>query len=208
MAKIPRVFATLMPALAILVCSTQVLSAQGSRPMVPDLRSSTTLGLGYVASVPNAYVGFSALVLTPKLLGGAGVYADVKLTGSTPGKDPYFRGDISVEQAEVTNGDLIFDRKSVWVSVNLAFAYAVTRELGLYAGGGYSRERRYREYFDLSQTRGFEGFYWILDEAASGNRVNALGGVLLRAASHFVIQVGAETRPLGGNVGVMFTLPF
>jgi hypothetical protein len=32
--------------------------------------------------------------------------------------------------------------------------------------------------------------------------------MLMRAAPHLVIQIGGETRPLGGTVGLMLTLPF
>jgi len=176
--------------------------------MVPDLRSSPTLGFGYVVNAPRELVGFSVLGLTPALFGGAGLYADVKFTHHTPANDPYYLSDVTVEQAEVIWEDVTYDQQSVWVSVNLAMVYTVSRELGLYAGGGYSKQQRYNEYFDRTQTRGNTGFYWVHDEADSGNRVNILGGMLLRAATHLVIQVGLESEPLGGTVGMMLTLPF
>jgi hypothetical protein len=175
--------------------------------MVPDLRSSTTLGLGYVVSIPNTFIGFSTMLLTPKVLGGAGLYADVKFSHSSPKDDEFYVEGESVESAEAY-GDFFLKGESEWLSVNLALVYAVTRELGLYAGGGYGRKRRYREYYDTTLNRGFEGFYWVYDEADSGNRVNALGGLLIRAATNFVIQIGGETRPAGATVGAMFTLPF
>ena len=34
-----------------------------------------------------------------------------------------------------------------------------------------------------------------------------IGGLLIRAAPHFVIQIGVDGRPRGGVVGAMFTLP-
>ncbi len=121
------------------------------------------------------FVGIAALGLTPGILGGAGLHADVKFTHDSPGRDDYFYDDVTVEQAEITFGDLVFERRSAWLSIDLALVLAVRRDFALYTGGGYSRERRYRQYFDPTITRGFEGFYWVLDEAESGNRVNALG---------------------------------
>ncbi|MFC1639268.1 hypothetical protein ACFL3B_00735 [Gemmatimonadota bacterium] len=208
MATIPRALFTVVLALLILSRPAPVLSAQGGLPMIPDLRSSSRVGIGYVVSAPRELVGFSALGLTPKLFGGAGLYADVKFTHKSPADNPYFVDGLSPQEVEATFGDPSFEGESVWFSANLALVYAVTRDLGLYLGGGYSKEQHYREYYDDTQSRGFEGFYWVLDEAASGNRINALGGMLMRAARHLVIQVGMESRPLGGTVGLMLTLPF
>lgn len=173
---------------------------------VPQLRNSSYLGVGYVASIPEAFVGFTVLALTPKVLGGAGLYADVKLTPTSP-RDPYFDPNITVDQAQNQFGDFLVDQRSTWLTVNLAAVYAATPELAIYGGAGYSRERHYREYYDNSKTRGLFGFYWIADPAASGNRVNALGGLLLRAGEHILFQVGGESQPRGADVGVMFTLP-
>ena len=205
MAPYPRAFVTFALAVSILTFPFAAVSAQARRQ---DLRNSSTLGFGYVVSVPNMYVGFAALGLSPKFFGGAGLYGDVKFTHDSPGGLPEYRAGISREQAELEYGDHLFEERSAWVAVNLALAYAITREFGLYAGGGYARERHYRLYFDESQSRGLEGFYWIPDDAASGNRVNALAGMLIRAGPHLVFQAGGETRPVGITVGVMLTLPF
>jgi hypothetical protein len=173
---------------------------------VPNLKNSTHLGVGYVASMPNMFVGITALGLTPGLLGGAGLYADVKFSHDSPGRDPNYRSEISVDVAEITYGDLLFQKKGAWLTIDLAVVYSLNRDFALYAGGGYSREEQYREYYDDQEERGDGGFYWVLDEAASGTRVNALGGALFRASRNVLFQVGFESRP-GVMVGVMFTLP-
>ncbi len=189
-----------------LLFSHSVLRAQAGR-RVPDLRNSSYIGVGYVASVPEMAAGVSLLGLTPRVLGGAGLYADVKFAPTSPGSDPYYDPTITVAQADNQFGDQLFSQSSTWMAVDLALLYAATRELGVYAGAGYSKERHYRQYFDDSQTRGLAGFYWIADPAASGNRVNALGGFLLRAGRYVLFQMGVEAQPRGATVGVTLTLP-
>ncbi len=201
MTKTLRESVTLVLALITLVLPVTALWAQG-----PDLKNSSYFGIGYVASVPDMFVGVTVLGLTPGLLGGAGLLADVKLTHNSPGRSDYYRDDISVEQAELEFGDLFFSERSVWFSIDLAVVYAITRSFAAYAGGGYLKKEHYREYFDDSETRGDFGFYWVLDEEASGSRVNVLGGLLFRAGRYVVFQVGAESRP-GVMAGIMLTLP-
>ena len=174
---------------------------------VTDLRNAPHIGIGYVANIPDAFAGGALMFITPKVLGGAGLYADVKFSPSSPGRVAEYLPTITVDQAENVYGDRLFLQQSAWFTANLAVVYAVTRELALYAGAGYSREHHYREYFDNSETRGLDGFYWVHDPAASGNRINALGGVLLRAGRYVVFQSGVGARPAGVDAGVMFTLP-
>lgn len=207
MSWISRQLVRCLLALSMLLVTTSVLSAQRGGLMTDHLHNSTTLGLGYVMSVPNAFVGFSALGISPSILGGAGLYADVKFTHDSPGREAEFRDNIDWQDSEFTYGDRLFEERSAWVMVDLALAYAVTRELVLYAGAGYARERHYRNYFDDSLTRGIEGFYWVLEEEESGERVNIIAGMLIRGAPHFLIQVGADGRPRGAGVGIMLTLP-
>jgi hypothetical protein len=182
-----------------------ILQAQAGRPPVRGLRASTHLGIGYVANVPTTFLGFSALAVTPKLFGGAGLYADVKLTTKSPGDDPYYLPGVSVTDAEVTYGDVLYEEKSDWLTINGALVYAITQELAVYGGLGYAKKTHYRQYFDDSQTRGNFGFYWIADPGASGTRVNALGGALVRITRFVVFQLGAESQPPGANVGVAIT---
>lgn len=201
-----RVVRTIASVIAFVLLTALPLRAQ-RRPWVSDLRNSSHIGLGYVASIPETFIGFSALGLTPGLLGGAGLYADVKLSSGSPSHETYYDPTVTVTQAQNQFGDFLVEQQSDWLTVDLALAYAVTRELALYAGAGYSREHHYQEYFDDSQTRGLAGFYWIPDPAGSGNRVNGLGGALLRAGRYVLFQAGIEARPRGATVGVMFTLP-
>lgn len=185
---------------------TSVARAQ-SRYRIPDFRNRPYLGVGYVASIPDAFVGATVLTLTPRILGGAGLYADVKLTASTPARSLEYDPTITVNQADNLYADQLYLQKSVWTVVDVGLVYALTQELAAYAGAGYAKESHYRQYFDVSLTRGFVGFYWIRDPAASGTRVNALGGLLLRAGRFFAFQVGAEAKPAGANVGITLMLP-
>ncbi len=172
-----------------------------------DLRNKSYLGIGYVANVPDAFAGGVLLAITPKVLRGAGLLADVKFSPSSPARAAEYDPTITVDEADNVYGDRLYLQQSAWLVVDLALVYVLTPELALYAGGGYSREHHYRQYFDVSQTRGFEGFYWIPDPAASGNRINGLGGALLRAGHHVLFQMGVGARPAGADVGVVLTFP-
>ena len=198
---------TVLLALATLTLPGREVRAQGQRPLIPDMQNSSRVGVGYVANIPNTFLGFTALGMTPKLFGGAGVYADVKFTTSSPGSDPYYLSDITVLQAEATFGDRFLWEQSDWLSINFALVYALSRELAVYGGAGYTRERRYRQYFDDLESRGQLGFYWVFDSAASGNRVNVLGGAFFRLGQAVMLQTGVEAQPTGATVGVMF-FPF
>lgn len=202
-----RASITVLLALATLTLPGSEVRAQGQRPLIPDMRNSSRVGVGYVVNIPNTFVGFTALGMTPKLFGGAGMYADVKFTTSSTSSDPFFISNISVQQAETTLGDQFFRDKSDWLSINIALVYAVGPELAVYGGAGYTREKRYRMYFDDSQTRGELGFYWISDPAASSTLVNLLGGTFLRLRRSVMLQLGVEAQPKGATIGVMF-LPF
>ncbi len=120
-----RALIALVLTLAGLSLPVTVLRAQAGRPRVAGLRTSSHLGLGYVANIPTTFVGFSALGITPKLFGGAGVYADIKLTTKSPGDDLYYLPGVTVNDAEVTYGDMLYEEKSDWVTVNGALVYAV-----------------------------------------------------------------------------------
>ncbi len=194
--------------MVLLALATLTLPGRDARAQsIPDMRNSSRVGVGYAVNIPNTFVGLTALGMTPKLFGGAGLYADVKFTTSSTSSDPYYISDISVLQAEATFGDLFFDDQSDWLSINFALVYAVSRELAVYGGAGYTRETNYREYFDDSGTRGEMGFYWISDSEASGNRVNLLGGAFIRAGRSIMFQMGVESQPKGVTIGIMF-FPF
>ena len=182
-----------------------------SRPAVAqgqnNLRNTSLLGIGYVANIPNAFLGFSAIGMTPKLFGGAGLYVDFKTSTTNTRNDPFYYADVTISDAELQYGDMLYDEKSEWLSFNAALVYAVTYDFAIYGGAGYSRERHYREYFDDAQDRGDFGFYWIPDPEASGNRVNVLGGIMFRLAKLVMFQLGGETEPAGATVGVVIAFP-
>ena len=89
-----------------------------------------------------------------------------------------------------------------WTTIDFGVVYAITQEFAVYGGAGYSKETHYRQYFDNSQTRGDFGFYWVADPAASGTRINVLGGALVRFSRFLVFQLGGESAPQAVNVGV------
>jgi hypothetical protein len=202
-----RAFATTLSALAATTVTAGALAAQLVPTTGRHLQNSARVGVGYVVSVPNMFVGFSVLGLTPEILGGVGVYADVKASTSSPGSDPYLLDDVTTEQAELTFGDFRFQEESSYLSVNLALLWAFRPELGVYGGAGYTREDRYHEYYDNSETRGNFGFYWVSDPDGSGNRVNLLGGVFFRFGNRVLFQVGLENQPLGVTAGALLTFP-
>jgi hypothetical protein len=175
-----------------------------------DFRNSSRVGVGYVANIPNTFLGFSALGLTERLFGGAGLYVDFKTTTSDLRSDPDFFPDLTVEDAEITFADQLYNEDSEWLSVNAALVYAVTGDFAIYGGAGYSRERHFREYYDdtVPPERGEFGFYWVEDPEGSGNRVNVLGGVLFRLTKIALFQLGGETQPAGVSTGLLLTLPF
>jgi hypothetical protein len=195
--------------LSLLAMVPPSVALDGQQPQRPlrglDLKGSTHLGIGYVANIPTTFLGFSMLAVTPRVAGGAGVYADLKMTTDSPSDGRDYLPGVSVSDAEVTYGDIRFTEKSDWVSVNVGLIYAITREFAVYGGVGYSKEHHYRQYYDASQTRGEFGYYWIADPAASGTRINALGGAFIRLTSFALFQLGVEAQPLGADIGVVLT---
>lgn len=192
--------------LAGLSLTGRTLAAQGT----VNLRNSSRVGVGYVANIPNTFLGFSAIGMTTKLFGGAGLYADFKTTTTDHRSDPDYLPGVTIEDAELGFADLLYTEESEWLSIDVALVYAVTNDLAIYGGGGYTRERHFRQYFDDSvpAERGEFGFYWIDDPEGSGNRVNVLGGVLFRLTKYALFQLGGEMQPPGVSVGVVLTLPF
>lgn len=201
-----RVSLATLSTLVATVASARSLMAQVFEPAGPHLRNATYVGVGYVANIPNTFVGFSAIALTPSVLGGAGVYADVKLSYRRLKNDPYFLADVTPDQAELI-GDFRFDEKDNYFSANVALVYAFRPEIGAYAGAGFTREERYVRYYDDSEILGEFGFYWVKDAAESGNRVNLLGGLFVRVGRHALLQVGLDGRPLGMAAGATLVFP-
>ncbi|MBE0591833.1 MAG: hypothetical protein IH616_05465 [Gemmatimonadales bacterium] len=205
MVRIPRASIILL-ALGCLSLTGRPLVAQGA----VSLRNSSRVGVGYVANIPNTFLGFSVLALTDKLFGGAGLYADFKTTTTDHRSDPDYLAGVTIAYAELAYADQLYTEESEWLSVDVALVYAVTNDLAIYGGAGYTRERHFRQYYDDSvpPERGEFGFYWIDDPEASGNRVNVLGGVLFRLTKYVLFQLGGDMQPPGVSVGVVLTLPF
>ncbi|HXG95799.1 MAG TPA: hypothetical protein VNJ06_01660 [Gemmatimonadales bacterium] len=167
-----------------------------------NLKATSYVGIGYVANIPATFLGVSSFFVSPRILGGMGLYADFKRTTRSPGKSPYYLPTVSVMDAEVTYGDRLYLEQSDWTTINTGLLYAVTKEFAFYGGLGYAREKHYRQYYDQSGTRGEFGYYWVADPAQSGTRVNAMGGGLIRLTRFALFQLGAEARPAGANVGL------
>ncbi|HEX9693273.1 MAG TPA: hypothetical protein VGA22_14360 [Gemmatimonadales bacterium] len=189
------------------LCLVGTVQAQRSSITIPDLKNSSHVGVGYTAHIPTNFLGFSALYVTPKLLGGFGVYIDARFETRSLTDDPGYLPGVTVQEAEVTNADFLFEQSSEWSTVDVGLVYAVSQELAVYGGAGYTRERHYREYWDASETLGNLGFYLVDDPAASGNRVNVIGGALIRLTRYTLFQLGLGSKPPGATVGVMLVLP-
>lgn len=171
-----------------------------------DLTAGTRFALGYVANVPNTYLGAAALYTSPKFLSGAGIYVDFKFSPDVTTSDPYFVSGLTADDAELTNGDVLSRERTDWVSVNLAFVYLASADFALYGGGGFTRGLHYKEFFDDTKTLGLLGFYWVSDPRNDDTGANFLAGFVVRAADLALIQMGIESRPVGVTVGIL--LPF
>lgn len=172
---------------------------QAQMDEMAHFRNHHHVGFGYVVSAPTMFVGFNGLVLRAS---GFGLYADVKLSTDSPGRDqsccPY-----SVEEAEAF-GDLHFQDKSAWRSFNVALARVIGPQLAVYAGGGMTRERAYREYVDVD---GGRGAYWVEEAESWDSRLNVLAGLLFHASRNLVFVVGGEMTPPGFTIGLTLALP-
>lgn len=175
-----------------------------ARPM-PGM--PTRIGIGYVANIPNQLVGVTGHFVSPSLLGGLGLYVDAKLDNSSPEDEEGFIPDLTAEEVEDTENDVVFQRAGSWQTVNVALMKPVTSQLVAYAGAGVSKVTEYNEYFDEQREMGRLGFYWVEDEERSGTRTNFMGGVFFQLGESFAVQMGGETRPAGFTMGLTYLLP-
>src|SRR6266513_1349494 len=114
-----------------IVLGKQQLYAQGSESSGLNLKATSHVGIGYVANIPATFLGVSSFFVSPRVLGGMGLYADFKRTTSSPGNSPYYLPNVSVMDAEVTYGDQLYIEKSDWTTINAGLLYAVTKEFAL-----------------------------------------------------------------------------
>lgn len=168
--------------------------------------SETRIGVGYVANIPNMFVGASAHII-PAGFGGWGLYADVKFDIESPADDEGFIDSLTVAEVEGELGDQRFGQEGSWSSVNLAVVRTISPELALYAGGGVGWRKEYRQYFDNDGELGVSGLYWVEDTEVSGTYLNGMAGVMLRLTSAVTAHFGAETAPPGFTIGLSLTLP-
>jgi hypothetical protein len=182
------------------------LSAQviGGRTGTPAFQPR--MGVGYVANVPNQFVGASGHFVS-SFMGGMGLYVDAKFDLDSPEDDEKFIDSLTAADVENTLGDQLLRRDGVWTSVNVAVTRAVTPQLVAYAGVGYSDAQEYVEYLDEQREMGMLGFYTVHDEEASGGQVNFLGGVMFQISRTVALQLGGETAPGGFTVGVSYLVP-
>lgn len=167
---------------------------------------STHLSVGYVINAPDQLVGFSASTAGP-MWSGWGLYADFKFSVANPDGEDNYVEDRTATEAEQLGDQRFGQPESAWNTVNVALVRAVAHEVALYAGGGYSQETVYREYFDDQQNRGEQGFYTVEDEREGGDVLNLMGGVLFRTSKHLIFQIGGETAPAGFTAGAAVAFP-
>lgn len=176
----------------------QVQQAAGPLPRV---------GVGFVANAPHEFLGVSVHAVSPRILGGLGIYVDAKIGNDSPRDEAGFDPDLTAAEVEDLYPDELFTEQSDWRSVNVALIRPVLPELMVYLGAGYSDESRYNEYFDPTATRGDLGFYWVEDPESSGGQVNVLGGAMFGVSQNVFIQFGVETKPRGVTVGASYSIP-
>lgn len=187
----------------LLLMAVGVQEVQGQGGFEP-VHPAPVVMLGYVANAPDQLLGGGVAFLPPALRGW-GLYADAKTHTSSPEDDPWFRADLTPEDA-AEFGDLPQDEESVWTTFNVALVRAFQDDLIVYLGGGASRERMYAEYFDPSRERAEFGYYWIPDTEPEAWRPNVMGGMFFRIMRHVMVQVGAESAPRGFTVGILAVL--
>ena len=168
--------------------------------------TGTRWTVGYAVNAPSQLVGFSTMVIGRRFAGW-GVYADYKLALDPPSDRPEYDASLSVDQAVNQFNDRFVGDESAWTTLNLAIVRALTGTLAVYVGGGYSKEKAYRQFFDAGQTRGQYGFYWVDDDDSSGTRVNLLAGVWFRLTESVMVQFGGESAPRGFTVGASLAVP-
>ena len=164
------------------------------------------IGVGYVTNAPNMFLGASAHFVAD-YRGGWGVYVDFKRSISSPRDEGDFIDSLTVADVDGMPGHVRDFDEEAWWSVNGALVRPVSPELMLYLGAGYTSEEVFYRYDSDDPDYGSFGRYWVIDEEASGGRVNLLGGAFLRMGRRIALQFGFETEPSGFTVGASFLLP-
>lgn len=163
------------------------------------------IGVGYVTNAPNMFLGGSAYFVAD-YRGGLGLYVDYKRSTSSPRSDPDFIDSLTVARADDLGHERDFDEFGWW-SVNGALVRPISPELMLYLGAGFTHEDVYYRYRSDDPDLGSFGRYWIADDAASGGRLNVMGGAFLRMTRRVALQFGLELEPRGFAIGGSYSLP-
>ncbi len=179
--------------------------AQGLGAYETHFQNSTYFSVGYVANAPRQMIGAGVIFMTPKLLGGGGFSVTFKMSHDDPSREQGFEQGVTREQAEEVFGDFRFRDRNRWIGGTVAFTRPVGEELALYLGAGYSQETQYAQYEDLTRERGLFGLYWIQD-GEPRDRVNLVGGLLMRMGPRIIFVMGVETAPRGVTAGVQLAL--
>jgi hypothetical protein len=182
--------------------ATAQIGVPGSRTRAFQPR----IGVGYVANIPNQFVGVSAHVLTD-MFGGVGLYVDAKFDTEGPEDDEGFIDSLTAAEVDENFNDQFFSEDGVWTSFNVALMKSLGPQFVVYAGAGWADAKQYTEYLDSDRDLGESGFYWVRDEERSGGEVNVMGGAMFQLTSNFAFQVGGESAPRGFTVGATYLIP-
>lgn len=164
------------------------------------------VGIGYMANIPNQFVGGSAHVLLD-YFGGIGVYVDAKFDPEGPEDGEDFVDSLTAAQVEENRNDQFFEDEGSWTSFNVGVIKSLGPQFAVYAGAGWADAKQYNQYLDEEREMGLEGFYWVRDEERSGGEVNVMGGAMFQLTRNFAFQVGAESAPSGFTVGATYLIP-
>jgi hypothetical protein len=169
-----------------------------------DFSNARYYTLGYVVNAPQVMFGGGATLLNPT---GIGFFANVRVSGDSPGGRSNFMPGVTLDQALNEFGDFFFKDDNNWLVVSGGLTRVISPELAIYAGAGLARREYYREFEDPSGARGELGYYWIEDTGLSGDYLNLLGGLFFRAGRSLVMQFGVDSEPRGMTIGVHIGLP-
>jgi hypothetical protein len=195
----------LLLAAAVLGIATSHAAAQAlPAQVITDWRYTPVFGIGYAGNAPQMLYGGSAIALLPRF-GGIGLYVDFKTAHEAV--DQRFATDITLHQARNVFRDTPVTSQERWYSANAALVRPMTAELAVYFGGGYAHRTVYQDFQDPTAMRGFQGYYRILDDDATGAQLNLLGGAYFRAGGRLSFQFGAESAPRGITVGATLLFP-
>lgn len=203
----------LLVALGLQLVLAGVLSAQTTRDerKYPGFDVLPRFGIGYVANPPEEVTG-AALWGVFDVLGGLGLYVDIKGRLSTPANDSDFLDGVTPAEVDILPGQGYLHNEYSWWSVNGAVIRPLSNEMMIYLGAGYARRAAFRRYRDESGDYLPPDFpntlYWVRDDAATVERVNVLGGLFIRFSEAVSVQMGLEKEPFGFTVGGHYSVAF